>query len=73
MQLRHIGVLRLHELAAKGQELNAVEMDHLDLCEGCLKVFNAFRQQLNGLRDDVEGGANRSGFASPVPIISGPR
>ena len=47
MELRHIGVLRLHELASTNGELSMAEAHHLCMCAGCMKVFEAIARQLH--------------------------
>ena len=48
MELKHIGVLRLHSLASTKGQLSLAEADHLYTCDGCMEVFGAFMQQLHG-------------------------
>ncbi len=48
MELKHIGVLRLHTLASTKGQLSLAEAQHLYTCEGCMEVFEAFMKQLHG-------------------------
>ena len=48
MELKHIGVLRLHSLASTKGQLSLAEAHHLYTCDGCMEVFEAFMQQLHG-------------------------
>lgn len=48
MELKHIGVLRLHNLASTKGQLSLAEANHLYTCDGCMEVFEAFMKQLHG-------------------------
>ena len=45
MELNHIGVLRLHDLALTNGQLSMAEAHHLHTCLGCMEVFEAFARQ----------------------------
>jgi hypothetical protein len=40
MDTQHVGVLRLHEIASENLQLTPSELNHLDACEACMKVFS---------------------------------
>jgi len=46
MEIRHVGVLRLHEIASQNRQLTPGELDHLNACEPCMKVLCVISQAL---------------------------
>ena len=55
MELEHIGVYRLYELALNLEMFNENDLHHLDWCTECLEVFKAI-SQYNRLKADYEQG-----------------
>jgi hypothetical protein len=55
MELEHIGVQRLYELALNLEMFNENDLHHLDRCTECLEVFKAI-SQYNRLKADYEQG-----------------
>ena len=55
MELEHIGVYRLYELALNLEMFNENDLHHLDLCTECLEVFKAI-SQYNRLKADYKQG-----------------
>ena len=53
MELEHIGVYRLQELALNLEMFNENDLHHLDWCTECLEVFKAI-SQYNSLKADCE-------------------
>jgi hypothetical protein len=47
METQHVGVLRLHEIASQNRQLTLTELQHLDVCEACRKVFCVISRALN--------------------------
>ena len=52
MDIKHIGVLRLHDLIRTQSELTREERAHLDICGGCMEVLRAFVRQIDEIESD---------------------
>jgi hypothetical protein len=52
MEIKHIGVLRLHELVRTQSPLTGEENEHLDICGGCREVLGAFSRQTDEIEPD---------------------
>lgn len=50
MHIKHIGVLRLHDLIRTQTELTREEQEHLEICGGCREVLRAFIRRI----DEIE-------------------
>jgi hypothetical protein len=55
MELEHIGVYTVYELAVNLEMFNENDLHHLDRCTECLEVFKAI-SQYNRLKADCERG-----------------
>jgi hypothetical protein len=52
MDIKHVGVLRLHELIRTQNELTREERAHLETCSGCMEVLRAFLRQIDEIEQE---------------------
>jgi predicted anti-sigma-YlaC factor YlaD len=57
MEMKHIGVVRLHDLVTSRAQFSYPEIEHLHECPGCREVFTAFTRQMAGSNESLSAPA----------------